>query len=112
MTGGSDYIDQWIRPPGPFPVIDIASQPLAEGMTKEEFLAWLDEENSKICSVESTEAYEVDGVEARLQRQSCGYGAYEVAAIEGNNVYLIYWLGGSERDLESFQQILGTFRFP
>lgn len=110
-VGGSSYIDQWELPPGPFPVIDIMTQRLASGMSVEEFMAWLDRNNAKLCTVESTEDIVVDGSTGRLQRQTCGYNAYEVAVFDERRVYLIYWIGGEIEDRALFEEILSTFRF-
>ena len=68
-----------------------------------------------ICTVEETSEVGVDGTDARLQRQTCGYNAWEVVAFDGDRVYLIYWL---ERAVAwpraiwlIFEQVLATFRF-
>jgi hypothetical protein len=114
-TGGSAYTDNFEQPPDPFPTVDIVTQPLANDMTPEEFLSWLDIENAKLCTVESTEAVTVDGIEGRLQRQTCGYNAWEVAVFDGNRVYLIYWLGSPSRieaERPIMERAIASFRFP
>jgi hypothetical protein len=114
-SGGSAYIDNFEQPPASFPTVDIVTQPLADDMTPEEFLAWLDVENARICTVESTESVMVDGVEGRLQRQTCGYNAWEVAVFNGGQVYLIYWLGEPSRveaERPILDQVIASFRFP
>lgn len=94
-------------------MIDIVSQPLAPDLSAEDFLAWLDVENARFCKVEETEVVVVDGVGGRLQRQTCGYNAWEVALIAEERVTLIYWLGSTAEvgeDRAVFDQVLATFR--
>ena len=111
-AGGSSYTDQ-LAAPAPFPVIDVVTQPLPAGTTADAFLAWLDVENARICTVEETEEVTVDGVAGRLQRQTCGYNAWEVALIGDGRVTLVYWLGiGSLVDeRRTLDRVLSTFRF-
>ena len=109
-AGGSAYVDQW-APPGSFPVIDIVTQKLPEDTTLEEFLVSIDEETASFCTVESTEQIVVDGSTGRLQRQTCGYNAYEVAVTDGDQVFLLYWIGGEVQDRSVFEDVLSTFRF-
>jgi hypothetical protein len=97
-----------------FPGIDISTQRLADGTTREEFLDWLDTENAKICTVESTEEVTVDEAVGRLQRQTCGYNAWEVTVFDDDRVYLIYWLGEPARmdeERTEFDRFISTFRF-
>lgn len=113
-SGGAAYIDNFEQPPAPLPTVDIMTQPIGAGMTQEAFMAWLDEENAKICTVEETEETTVDGRTGRLQRQTCGYNAWEVAVFDGDQVYLIYWLGEPSRiDAERpiFDEVIDSFRF-
>lgn len=113
-VGGSPYTDALAGPGGSFPVIDIVSQPLAPDLSAEDFLAWLDVENARFCKVEETEVVVVDGVGGRLQRQTCGYNAWEVALIAEKRVTLIYWLGAPANRVEEravLDAVLATFRF-
>lgn len=113
-TGGSSYTDQFAGPPGPFPVIDVVTRAFPERATPDAFLSWLDIENARICTVEETEAVTVDGLAGRLQRQTCGYNAWEVALIGDGRVTLIYWLGSGSLVTEHrvlLDRVLSTFRF-
>jgi hypothetical protein len=109
--GGAAYTDQWALPPGPLPVLDILTQPLPQGTTREEFIADLDEGTATFCTVESTDEIVVDGSTGRLQRQTCGYNAYEVVVFDRDRVYLLYWIGGEVEDRALFEEIVSTFRF-
>ena len=56
----------------------------------------------------------VDGLAGRLQRQTCGYNAWEVALIGDGRVTLIYWLGSGSLVTEHrvlLDRVLSTFRF-
>jgi hypothetical protein len=112
-TGGAYYIDKFAVPDGNFPTVDIVTQRLGDGLSEEAFLAWLDVENAKICTVLKTESVTVDGAEARLQQQRCGYNAWEVALIDGGQVFLIYWLGSEvdeAADRPRLDALLRSFR--
>lgn len=113
-TAGAAYVDNFEQPPGNYPTVDIATRALAPGETQDAFLEWLDEQNARFCTVEESGTIVVDGQEGRLQRQTCGYNAWEVAVVDGGQVYLIYWLGDPSRidaDRELFERVVGSFRF-
>jgi hypothetical protein len=113
-AAGAAYTDNFEQPPASFPTVDIVTRQLDAGETQEAFLTWLDEQNAAICTVEETSEVGVDGTDARLQRQTCGYNAWEVVAFDGDRAYLMYWLGEPSRaasDWLIFEQVLATFRF-
>jgi len=76
----SAFTDRFDRRPASFPAMDNQTQVLEDG-TQEAFLAWLDSENSKICTVESTDEIVFDGATGRFQRQTCGYNAFEATVL-------------------------------
>jgi len=113
-TAGAAYVDNFEQPPASFPTVDIATRALASGETEAAFLEWLDEQNARFCTVEESGTVVVDGEEGRLQRQTCGYNAWEAVVLDREQVYLIYWLGDPSRiaaDRELFEQVVGSFRF-
>jgi hypothetical protein len=113
-TSASPFSDRFAWGSSLFPGIDISTQRLADGRTAEEFLDWLDAENAKICTVDTTEEIMLDGAVGRLQRQTCGYNAWEVVVFDGDRVYLIYWLGEParmEEERAQFDRFVSTFRF-
>jgi hypothetical protein len=110
----SAFTDRFDRRPASFPAIDIQTQLLDDGMTPEAFLAWLDGENARLCTVESTEEIVIDGATGRFQQQTCGYNSFEATVFDGDRVYLIYWLGATslvDEERPVFEAILDTFRF-
>jgi hypothetical protein len=110
----SAFTDRFDRRPASFPAIDIQTQRLEDGMTQEAFLAWLDGENAKLCTVESTEEIVIDGATGRFQHQTCGYNSFEATVFDGDRVYLMYWLGATslvEEERPMFEAILESFRF-
>lgn len=114
-TADAPYTDQFNKPPLQFPVVDIVTQPLPDGMTEAAFLDWLDTENARFCTVEEDGETTIDGEDARLQRQTCGYNAWEAAVFHDGRVYLVYWLGrpallAEERPI--MEEVLASFRFP
>jgi hypothetical protein len=116
-AAGAAYTDNFEKPEG-FPVIDVSTQRLPTDQTPDEFLTDLDAGNNRIgCTVEQTDEITVDGSVGRFQRQSCAQGseiAWEVAVIDGDRVYLIYWIALTNAvtdDEDQFHQMLSTFQF-
>lgn len=112
--GGEPYIDQFLDPAGGLPFIDVATQPRDGARAVEEFLAWLDAENSAHgFEVVAAEMVLVDGVVARIQQQRLGYNVWEVAIIDEERVILVYWIGASDRveaERPLIDRVLAGFR--
>lgn len=115
-VAGAAYTDIVGPPVGSFPGFDVSARSLTATETEESFVEWLDAENVAHGYVVDEEIQIiVDGLEARLQRQTLGgENIWEVLAFNSGRVYLMYWIGlatNREREEPLFREFVDSFRF-